>query len=195
MDDSLPLTRERVGLVVGEPFRMRQSQRDLAITFDVPKILRGGDERHVKRPSLGRLPYLDELELVTGGIELLKIGNRVVIGGEMKIRPDGEAQRRFRGRYRLPGNDGRREQQQEERSHLQSFRKAGILSDRPRAQAVFFEGIKPPSAKPMSPATPPMIILTTIPNARTPKASPNATSRSSPTIAIGSLKWVEAPSK
>ena len=130
MNDRFPLPDERTGVVIREPFGMRESQGDFAIALDIAKILRRGNEHYIEGLSLGRLAHFDELELVASSIELPKIVDRVVIGGEVKIRPNGEAERRFRRRNRLRGNDGRRKQKQEQRSHIQSFHEAGILSDR-----------------------------------------------------------------
>ena len=90
--DRLALGRERVGLIVGQTFRVCEPLRRFLVAREVLQIVRGGDDRHQLGTALGRVP--DGVQHHAGGLprELLPVCEQLGVGRQLVIGAEVEAQ-------------------------------------------------------------------------------------------------------
>ena len=85
VDERLALARQRPRLRFGQALRVRQPPRDLAVAIDLLEVLRRRDQREVIGAPLRRRAGFDQRQPIAGGIELLEIVDRLVVGGELGV--------------------------------------------------------------------------------------------------------------
>src|SRR5262249_7319509 len=95
-NDGLAFLRERPRLIVGEPFRVRELARDLAVAIQLLHVLgRRHDRVHVST-LFGRLPDVADLQTVRLLLDLVEVVDELGIRGELVVVADVETEERFR---------------------------------------------------------------------------------------------------
>ena len=113
MHDHFPGVRQRMRIGFAQPLHQRQPPRRVTIFFKIAQILRGGNDREIPVASFGRLPRLDQLQLIGGSGQFLKVRERLVVIGQKKIVSRLMPQHGFRSRHlrkQRRGNQKRRKQ-------------------------------------------------------------------------------------
>ena len=113
VDEGFAFAREPACLGVGQPLRMREPARDLAVPIDLSQVVRRRHEREVHRAPLRRLAGLDELDVLAGGRQLLEVVDGLVVGRELVVGAGTEAEHRFGCRHAALREEGDRRRQQE----------------------------------------------------------------------------------
>ncbi len=107
MDNGLALAGQGAGLIFGEAFRRRKAPRNLAVPIHARQIALGGNQRDVVRASLRRGTHRHQLHLRARRIKCPEVLDRVVVRGQLEIRPGLEPDHRLRrGNSGLGGQGG-----------------------------------------------------------------------------------------
>ncbi len=91
-DHGLAFARERLRLLVGEPLGEGEPARDLPDSAQVPVVLGRRDDRHQMRPAFRRLADLLQHHAIRFAIELLPVGGELLVGGELIVVAEVEAE-------------------------------------------------------------------------------------------------------
>ena len=91
-DHRLAFMRQRMRLIVGEPFGERQLARDFLVMGQFALILGRSNDAHELRPALFGLADLDQLHAIGLGGQLLPPGLELRVGGEVVIVADIESE-------------------------------------------------------------------------------------------------------
>ena len=102
----LALLRERARLVVGQPIDCREPPRDFLVAIELLEVLGRRDDRHQLRAAFGRLADLDDLHPIGFLVELLPVLDELVVGRELIVVADVEAEELLGSRDPLRGRGG-----------------------------------------------------------------------------------------
>ena len=102
VDEDATLASETARLGVGEPIGVRESHVDRAVAIELRQVRGGGDERGRPWTTKRRRADLDQLDAIAGRGEALEVADRLLIGEQLGIGADGEAEDGFWRRDRGP---------------------------------------------------------------------------------------------
>ena len=102
-DDRLAFLRQRPRLLLAEAAGLVQLLRDLLVAIELREILGRGDDRGQVRAAFFGLADLDDLHPRGFLVELLPVGLELIVGGELVVVADVEAEMLLGGGNRLSG--------------------------------------------------------------------------------------------
>ena len=95
-DHGFALARQRVRLIVGEAFGVRQPRRDLPVVLELLHVRRRGDDHHVLMPPLFGGADVHQLAAIAFRRDLFPVGFKLGVGGHHVIVAEVESEGFFR---------------------------------------------------------------------------------------------------